>query len=154
MSRNSTAQTSDAPPSEEAKFEVSVMAASRTMSDDEMARAMQLTPEELRAKFEFELTVGAQQRKKAIVLGIYRRAATDPAAFKAFMSYAGKVVGESKRSQQRQATNEKRAATPKEKPLGKKAQAKVDARNAQDGTGWEGILGKNKNGAKPGERPH
>src|SRR3990167_8924767 len=119
-------------PTDKQRFSVSVMAGF-DMSEEEMARALNIPKEVLCASFKFELTVGSCQRRQELLEATYKRAMDGNIdAVKTYLRLVPKVKDTRKNHHSKRGKKNER--------VGKKVQAKKDATTAQKGTKWEKLL--------------
>lgn len=102
------------------------------MLHEEIAIALGISPPTLRKHFELELSTGALQRRMGVIQAMYDLAIKgNVAAQRAYMATTPMPAAPP--------TADPDPVKPAE-PLGKKAQANVDAVTAQVGTDWESLL--------------
>lgn len=100
------------------------------MSHEEIAIALGVARNTLEKYFDGELSVGAYKRRAEVMEAMHKAALKgNVAAQKAFVAMTPMV-----------AAPPVEAAEPKPEKLGKKEQADVDAKGAEQGTSWEDVL--------------
>lgn len=104
------------------------VAAGGGMSHEEIAIALGVSRPTLEKYFEHELSVGAQQKRMAVLLAMEKAAKKGSVAAARF--YTQNPI--------RIASEE--GDEPLPPPVGKKAQANADAKTADEGTEWERLL--------------
>lgn len=104
-------------------------AAASGMSHEEISIALGVSRNTLEKHFEKELSTQALKRRMEVMDAMARTALKgNVAAQKAFLANVPTLSA---------------PPVPKEKPVGKKEQANVDAVGAEAGTGWDGLLNNN-----------
>ena len=104
------------------------IAAGAGMPHEEIATALDMTRKDLERDFAWELSVGAHLERLELVEALHASAlAGNVAAVKAYTALSIKSAG----VPLPEVSAEK---------VGKKEQRNVDAKTAQNGTGWEGLL--------------
>lgn len=114
------------------RIQVSIAAAAG-MPHDQIALAIDVSRGTLEKHYKHELTAGACKRRMEVLQ------ATHMSAMHGNVS-AQRLLLDLQAKAPAQAPEEKPAAADRAPKLGKKAQAKQDASQAEQGTGWAGLL--------------
>lgn len=112
------------------KRRVAILAGAGT-SHEQIALTIGISRTTLLKHFEFELSIGAYQKRAEVIEAMHAAAKKgNVAAQKAYAAFADPPA----------AAPPQQPADPKEPPLGKKEQANAEARTAQAGTEWADLL--------------
>lgn len=107
------------------------IAAGGGMRQEDIAIALSISVPTLRKHYETELSVGAAQKRMAVLEAQFQ------AATKKGSSAAARIYLE---HEPQVAVPPEEAKEPKPRAVGKKDKANADAKTAQNGTDWEGLL--------------
>lgn len=103
------------------------------MPHEAIAQALKIDAKTLRKHYGTELASGANLRRMQVLETLFGQARKgSTSAARAYMAHVPEF--------EVLAPAPEAAKAPKEPPKGKKAQANEDAKDAQAGTGWEGLL--------------
>lgn len=112
------------------------IAAGGGMSHEAIGQALKIDPKTLRKHYEAELSSGANMRRIDVLEKLFASARKgSTSAARAFLQHAPEfhVLGETV----------KPATEGKPEKIGKKEQLQADAVDAEQGTGWDGVLPRN-----------
>ena len=103
------------------------------MPHESIAQALKIDAKTLRKHYSAELASGANLRRMQVLETLFTQARKgSTSAARAYLQHVPEFEA--------LAPAEPAKPAPKSEPLGKKAQANADAKDAQVGTGWDGLL--------------
>lgn len=125
--------TAEFKPTDAMREQVAIAAGSGRMTQEEIAIALGISPPTLRKHFERELAEGAYAKRLEALQALHAAAAKgNVSAIREYLEESPRIAVPSSLD-----APEVPAA---EGPKGKKERAQADAKTAQVGTGWDGLL--------------